>query len=101
MATRPVFTVTAAPQEIVAALALTDGAYTLQNIGTEPIIFSLRDAAPADLSALIADKGHILSASRFSGAPADTKSTVRITVEGDLVYVWTAGADGELVLSDA
>ena len=46
MATRPVFTVTAAPQEIVAALALADGKrYTVQNIGAEPIFFSQRDAA--------------------------------------------------------
>ena len=103
MATRPSFTVTEVPQELVAALNLTDGKrYTVQNIGAEPIIFAQRDAAPADLATLLVDKGHILASAGVATSPKDTPSTAHFDVTGDLLYAWTVGgADGELVVSDA
>ena len=92
MATRPSFTVTAAPVDIVAALNLTDGPYTLQNVGRTPIVFAQRDSAVADVQTLRRDKGHVLAASG---------GTRRMTVDGDVTYVWTVDGESDLIVSDA
>ena len=99
MPTRPAFTVTEAPQDIVAALNLNTQAitshYKMQNIGTEPIIYSQRSTAPADLQTLIADKGHILP------SPARGESSTTFDAAQGPMFCWTLGGVSELVVSDA
>ena len=104
MPTRPAFTVTKAPQDIVAALNLNTKAitshYKMQNIGAVPISYSQRCKAPADLQTLIAEKGHFLP------SPASPESSTTFDASQGLMFVWrtpggVSGMGSELVVSDA
>ena len=100
----PAFFVNATPQDIVAALSLSTNVvrsfHKMQNIGTAPIIYSQRLAAPADLQTLIADQGHILAPAGVSESPVDAESTATFDAAQGAMYVWTAGAGSNLVVSD-
>ena len=105
MPTRPAFTVTKAPQDIVAALSLNTQVltshYKMQNIGTVPMFCSQRSTAPADLQTLIADKGHILAPAGIRASPASAESSTTFDASQGLLFVWTLGGVSELVVSDA
>lgn len=99
--THPPFNVGSAPTEIVASLSLADGAYTLQNVGSETIFFSQKDAAPTDPMNLIAEGGHFLSAVLPGRDPERGGSnSVSVTIAGDVCYVW-ARIGSRLVVSSA
>ena len=102
MATHPAQTITDTPADLVAALTLITGNYTLQNIGEEPIWFSQKDSAVGDLDVLKAEGGNLLAAP-FGGESRrpDSPNTATISVAGDLVYVWTGRGASRLVVSDA
>ena len=104
MPTRPAFTVTKTPQDIVAALSLNTkeitSHYKMQNIGDVTISYSQRSTAPADLQTLIAEKGHLLP------SPNRPESSTTFDASQGLMFVWrTPGAKpaevSELVVSDA
>ena len=95
-------TITDTPTDMVAALTLTAGNYTLQNIGEEPIWFSQKDAAVGDLDLLKTEGGHLLAAP-YSGQnrPRGGPGTATISVAGDLAYAWTTAGTSRLAVSDA
>ena len=102
MTTRPAHTITATPTDLVAALTLAAGNYTLQNIGEEPIWFSQKNAAVGDLDVLKTEGGNLMAAA-FGGESRrpDSPNTATISVAGDLVYVWTGRGTSRLAVSDA
>lgn len=100
--THPAQTITDTPTDLVAALTLTAGNYTLQNIGEEPIWFSQKDAAVGDLDVLKTEGGHLLAApASGQNRPRGGPNTATISVAGDLAYVWTDIGTSRLVASDA
>ena len=94
--TYPSIEITSTPIDIVAALSLPDGNFTVQNIGTTTLTFAQKDVA-TDADTLIRDQGHLLSP-LFSVSVSE----VRIEVDSDFTYVWcTDDPSGRIVVSDA
>ena len=94
--TYPSVEVTSTPVDLVATLTLPDGNYTIQNIGVNTMFFAQKDTATAEAT-LKDDEGHLLSplfrVSRSDG---------RMSVAGDLSYVWcNDGKTSRVVVSDA
>ena len=94
--TYPSVEVTSTPVDLVATLTLPDGNYTIQNIGPNTLWFAQKDTATAEAT-LKADEGHLLSPLR-----SVSRSDGRMSVAGDLSYVWCAdGKTSRVVVSDA
>ena len=94
--TFPSIELTRTPVDIVAALSLPDGNYTLQNIGTTTLSFVQRDVV-TDEDTLIRDHGHLLSPLHSVSV-----SEVRIEVDSDFTYAWCLDEPfGRIIVSDA